>query len=219
MLSKEQFERALRSVSRDYERFAILGALLAKAARLPRNLTVTGGAAISIRTSEEGVTQDVDIVARRSRVVPVLKAWGFESVDDPDGRRYWVRRDLGLEIDIIDRRDYSGRTAGIESIKTPYGPVRVAAVEDLIVRRLVFWKRGASAKLLDQAVVLFLNHRKSVDFVYLESVVKYERVRDAYHRMRDLADKISPENYTRKRSTKTRPKRSGGHLRHRVNTK
>lgn len=194
MLTKAKFDRAIRSVSCDYERFAVLGALLAKATRTSRSLTITGGAAISIRTSEEGITQDVDVIAPRTRVVPVLRAWGFERVDDPDGGQCWVRRDLGLEVDIINRTDYSGRTSGIRLIQTPYGPVRVAAVEDLIVRRLVFWKRGGPSKLLDQAVVLFLDHRPSIDFVYLESVVKYERVDDAYRQMRTLAAQIAKKS-------------------------
>lgn len=193
MLSKDEFERALRSGSRDDERFAIFGALLARASRLRRNLVLTGGAAIAIRASAQGIPQDVDVIARRSRIVPVLKTWGFESVDDPDGRQYWVRRDLGLAVDIIDRSDDSGRVAGVQSVLTPYGPVRVAAIEDLIVRRLVFWKRGGPSQLLDQAVVLFLSHRGSRDDVYLDRVVQYERIRDAYERMRQLADEVSRE--------------------------
>lgn len=151
------------------------------------DVIVTGGSAISIWTHGAYVSGDIDLVGVRSRIVPVLRRWGFNPYDDPDGRRYWSRDDLEMAIDVINRKDYSGNVEGLLSLETPFGPVKVAAVEDLIVRRLVFWKRDGKDELLDQAVALFVDSQSKLDSEYLHAQIKYERIEDAYQAMVRLA--------------------------------
>jgi hypothetical protein len=191
MLTREEFDRALLSVSESEERVAILGALLARATRLGRNLVILGGSAISIRTRGEYVSGDIDILGRRTRIVRVLERWGFSREEDRDGRTYWTRGDLGLAIDIIDRARYSGHSAGVQTIQTPYGPTRIAAVEDLILRRLIRWKATGRREFLDQAVPLLIENRERIDYEYLETRVRYERIEDAYQELRRLAEATS----------------------------
>lgn len=185
-VTRRAFDEAMASSSEPHERVAAFGALLGRAVGPGISVVVAGGSAISIWTQGRYVSGDIDIVGRKSRIVPVLRSWGF-GLEQEGARSYWVRGDFGLAVDVIDRDDYVGFSEGLLRIETPYGPVLVAAVEDLIVRRLVFWTREGKPELLDQAVMLFSESRSDLDREYLESQVRYERVERAYAAMQRLA--------------------------------
>jgi len=189
MLTKAEFDRTLEAVSDPTARIETLGALLAKASGLGSRLVIAGGSAISVYSHGLWVSDDVDIVGEKRRIVPVLKRWGFVASEDPDGRVYWTRKDLRLVIDIINRApgSGSGRSGRLRTMVTGSGPVQVSAVEDLILRRLVFWSRNGEPVLMDQAVALFDANREEVDIDYLEGEVRWERVEDAYQELRRLA--------------------------------
>jgi hypothetical protein len=187
-VARSTFESAISSRAEPHERIAIFGALLAKDVGPRFDVIVTGGSAVSIWTHGAYVSGDIDVVGLRSRIVPVLARWGFTPDNDPDGRQYWSREDLQLAVDIINRKDYSGNTEWILTLETPFGSVKVAAVEDLIVRRLVFWNRDGKDELLDQAVALFADNRSKLDSEYLMAQAKYEEIDEAYEEMVRLAD-------------------------------
>jgi hypothetical protein len=187
-VTRATFDRAVHVVDELHARISILGALLQKAIGPTPKLIIVGGSAIAIWSSGDYVSSDVDLVGPRSLLGPVLAGWGFVKTDDPDGRVYWSRPDLGLLIDIIDRADYVGHTEGLLRFQTPYGPILVAAVEDLILRRLVFWKAGGEPAMLDQAVRLFLQNRQKLDQEYLAVMTRRERIEDAYLELERLAD-------------------------------
>jgi hypothetical protein len=190
MLTKAEFDEALRPVSNRGERIATFGALLARESRLGSKLVVAGGSAIMVYSQGRYSSDDIDLVGEKRRIVPVLRRWGFTPEEDPDGRVYWRRDDLALAVDIIARpgRVGSGTSGPARTIMTREGPVRVSAVEDLIVRRLVFWSRGGRPELIDQAVGLLVEHGDEVDLEYLEGEVRYEKVEDAYRELRRLVD-------------------------------
>jgi hypothetical protein len=187
MVGKAQFDRVIRNARRQDERIAVFAAMLAKDTALDRSLIVTGGSGVTLRTHGRFTSNDIDIVGPRSKIVPVLKGWGFVEEEGEKHRRYWNRVDLQLSVDIIDRRDYVGLTEGIETISTPHGLARVAATEDLIVRRLVFWQRERKHQFMDQAVVLYLEDPESIDTDYLQFEVRREHVQKAYDEMLTLA--------------------------------
>jgi hypothetical protein len=194
MRTKARFDEALRRIADPAERVAAFGALLARDSGLGAKLVLAGGSAIQIYSEGRYYTEDVDVVGEKRRIVPLLKRWGFTPVDDPDGRVYWRRDDLSLAVDILPRAggSGSGRSAPTQTITTPVGPVEASAVEDLIVRRLVFWSRGGRRELLDQAVGLFLLRRDAIDLGYLRAEVRYEKVEAAYRELRRLADASDP---------------------------
>jgi hypothetical protein len=189
MRSKLEFDRILSSRSKLTERIQMLGSLLAKDSGLGSRLVIAGGSAISIYTEGRYVSGDIDIVGEKRRIVPVLERWGFAPVDDPDGRVYWARKDLGLFVDIVHRSpgSGSGRSGRLRTVVTRFGPVRISAVEDLIVRRLVLWSRFGKRELIDQAVVLYTSNREEIDRAYLEGEVRWERVEKAYGELRRLS--------------------------------
>ena len=182
-LTREEFDRAVGSESRFEDRIAVFGALLSRASGLDDNLVIVGGSAISIYTSGEYISKDIDIVGARGKIAPVLKRWGFEL--DRSGRRpYWVRGDIGFLVDLTGTNRYSGLDSHVIRIETRYGPVRVAAVEDLVMRRLTFGKRDRLVENIDEAVLVFDQFRDGFDFDYLEALVRYEHLEDVYKEFR-----------------------------------
>jgi hypothetical protein len=189
MLTKARFDSIILAVQDRALRVATFGALLAKESGLGSKIVIAGGSAFAVYSHGQFTSEDVNVVGERSRISPVLKRWGFRPEEDEDGRVYWRRDDLGLLIDIIHRAGTSGSGgSGItRKIMTSQGAVRVSAVEDLIVRRLVFWSRDGTPQLLEQATLLFAENREGIDIDYLESEVRYERVGAAYRELQRLA--------------------------------
>ncbi|HEV2166699.1 MAG TPA: hypothetical protein VGS23_06990 [Thermoplasmata archaeon] len=191
MLTRAKFDEALGWSSEPGKRIAVFGALLAHETGLGPGLVITGGSAMTIYSENRISSDDVDVVGDRRKITPILKRWGFTPEEDPDdGRVYWRRDDLSLAVDIIHRSGKAGpgRPGSPQMISTGSGIVYVAAVEDLIVRRLVFWSREGNPKLLDHAVLLFFEYRSEIDLEYLEGEVRYERVEAAYRELRRLAE-------------------------------
>ncbi|HEV2519380.1 MAG TPA: hypothetical protein VGX00_02000 [Thermoplasmata archaeon] len=191
MLTRLEFDALLRPVSDPGKRIALFGALLARESGLNAKLEVTGGSAMTVYSQSRISSADVDIVGDRRRIVPVLRRWGFIAQEDPeDGRVYWRREDHSLAVDIVrrGRRAGSGRSGTSRVIATEAGDVYLTAIEDLIVRRLVFWSRDGTPALLDHAVLLFLEHSDEIDLDYLEFEVRYEKIDVAYRELRRLAE-------------------------------
>jgi len=188
MESRTKFEKAVKAASDPAARIEIFGAMLARASGLGAKLVIAGGSAITIYSHGRWVSDDLDVVGDKAKIVPVLKGWGFGAIEDRDGRVYWSREDLALFVDIIDRAPGSGhgRSGHRRTIVTSQGPVQVSAIEGLIVRRLMFWSRNGRPALMDQAALLFESNRDEIDREYLESEVRYERVDDAYRELRRL---------------------------------
>ncbi len=191
MLPKGEFDLAIRGVTDPATRIETFGALLAKASGVGPRLLITGGSAITIYTHGRFTSEDVDVVGPKKRIIPVLRRWGFQPEEDPsDQRIYWNRDDLGLSIDIIhrSRASGSGRRGNPRTISTAHGPVHASAIEDLVVRRLVFWSRDGKAELMDQAVILFQSNQEEIDLEYLEGEVRWEGVGTAYGELQRLAE-------------------------------
>jgi hypothetical protein len=186
MVSRAEFEETLVSESAQEDRIVIFGALLAKTTGLCGSLVIVGGSAISVYTSGPYVSEGIDFVGRRARITPTLARWGFR-LDKKGSRPYWVRDDLGLVVDLVGRTRYAGLESHVRTFQTTYGPVRVAAPEDLVIRRLIFAKMEGREEYLNQAALVFEQAGAGIDFGYLEALVRYEGVEDAYRELRARA--------------------------------
>jgi len=173
-----RFDQIIASAPKPEDRIAWFGALLAKASRT--EVEIVGGSAIEIYLSSATyISQDVDLVGRKDRMTPVLSRWKFRRVEGRSHRVYWVKKEIGL-VDIVGAGDRSGLRP--RKLETPYGPVLVAAVEPLIVRRLTRARREKSEELYRQAVKL-AKHEK-LDWEYLETMAMYEGVTPILQRVR-----------------------------------
>jgi len=178
----------MASVAGPTDKIESFGALLSRDVGARARVVIAGGSAATVYTGGGYISGDIDVVGPRPLIEAVLKRWGFVPEADTDGRVYWSRDDLGLFVDILHRTGGPGRGGRPLVLRTRYGPVRISAVEDVIVRRLVFWSRDGHPELLVQAVDLYKSRRDRLDLEYLLAEVRYERVEQAFDEMRRLAD-------------------------------
>jgi hypothetical protein len=155
------------------------GALLAAEAGLgSEGLIVVGGSAIEIYTSGGYVTGDIDVVAEPIQVLAVLKRWEFKA-----SGRMWYQEDWRIAVDIV-RNFYSGSREHTKVFDTPYGSVRVASIEDVMVKRLIsarFWEIPDDYRI---AEALAKTNPKDIDWEYAEEIAKRDLVSDLLKKLR-----------------------------------
>jgi hypothetical protein len=149
MTTSSEVGSILASVKEDDRRILYFAALLRKEAGLgPDDLVVVGGSAIEIYAEGTYVSGDIDICAPRDSIAAVLTGWGFKQPG-----REWARLDWKIVVHVVSPR-VSGSMRLSRVAETPYGPVRVGSIEDLIIGRLAlvkFWhepKEYRNAQLL-----------------------------------------------------------------------
>lgn len=148
------------------------------------DVVVVGGSAIEIYTEGAYVSGDIDLVGPREELARTLTTWGFER-----SGRVWSHRDWRLTLDLVGPR-YNGRSDRTRSVNTPYGPVRLAAPEDLIVKRMVsavYWKVPAD---LDDAVLLGVEYKDTIDWEYVEELARKESVIQLLPELRKRMDQL-----------------------------
>ena len=179
---------ALSKAEGHYRRCLFLGALLTKETGLGIDgLTVVGGSALEIYTEGDYVSQDIDVVAGDfDKVERVLKKWRFRH----DGM-YWTLRALGLDVQLVNRYD-SAPSHLSRVVETPYGPVRLGAMEYILVKRLAevrYWERprpdgeGRSARFAEAELLARRFHRE-MDWEYVEFHSKREGIEDLLAKLR-----------------------------------
>jgi hypothetical protein len=178
---------------RPERRILVFAGLLAEA--LGRTgVIVVGGSAIEILTAGGYVSGDVDLVVESPEEAKrILEAWGFDK-----GGRLWARPDWDLYIDIVGRA-YTGSTARTREVKTPFGSVRIAGVEDCLVKRLASAKHWRIPQDLDHAEMLLRQYRESIDWDYLRDRAKYYDVTEV---LADLEKLVQTKSRARRRRSK-----------------
>jgi hypothetical protein len=175
-VSREEFDRAIASARSESERILYLGALLGRATEA--DPIITGGSAIYLHAPELAPSLDVDVsVVPRTSAAEAIESWGFERRKG----RLWRREDLGIDVDLVGEFRGSRRRAKI--IATPYGDVRVACVEDMVLKRLAelkHWQTGEAWRdqIVEQVTVLLADYGPEIDEIYLESLARRDDVVD-----------------------------------------
>lgn len=181
----------MRTARDSGRRVALFGALLARETALEDRLVLVGGLAIAVYTEGAYVSEDVDVVGGRTRIGAALRRWGFEW-DAP----YWRRDDLRLLVQPARDR-YVGNSNGLTTLQTSHGPVTLAAIEDLLVRRLVYAKSRRDPRFIDEAALLITAGGETLDPGYLQAEVRYERVELEYREaQRRAARRRTPRSRT-----------------------
>jgi hypothetical protein len=174
-VSREEVDRAVASARSKPDRTLVLGALLARATG--EDVIVVAGSAVEIYTSGRTSTLDIDIVTPRERAAAVIESWGFVRKG-----RIWRREDWKVDIDLLGAR-LTGSRNKLRTFETRYGPVRVAAVEDLLVRRLAELKHWPTTPnwrvgLVKQVRILMAEYGDQMDEEYLGHVARRADVDD-----------------------------------------
>jgi hypothetical protein len=146
-------------------------------------MTLVGGSAIEIYTQGDSVSGDVDLlVSDRERAASVLRKWGFR-----DEGKLLTKDSLGLVVDLRAIAN-SGSRRLTRVIRTKYGGIRVAGVEDLVLQRLRevrFWKQGDDAYA--QAVLLVERYGRELDWEYIGFFSKKESLENLVDDLRRRA--------------------------------
>ncbi len=186
--SYEELKARLSAAPDQTQHRLYFAALLADAAVIPTDeFFVVGGSAIEIYTVGEYTSGDLDIVSSRNdRLRAVLKSWNFER----DGR-IWLNEELGLSVD-LNRYPYTGAVEKTTVVTTPYGSIRLAAIEDLLVKRLAsakFWKQKDD---FDHAKLLAVEFWDRIDWGYVEKFASESDVSDLLARLREAIGSQMP---------------------------
>ncbi|MCI4351880.1 MAG: hypothetical protein L3K14_00605 [Thermoplasmata archaeon] len=185
VVTREAVERAVASSRSKPERTLFLGALIAQATG--DEVIVVAGAAIEVYTSGRTSTLDIDLVTPRKRAIVVIESWGFVRRSG----RVWRRRDWGIDIDLLGPH-LTGSRLKLRTYDTPFGPVRVAAVEDLLARRLAELKHWPTTPewrrdIVKQIEILVAEYGDSMDEEYLAFIARRDDIVDILADFRNRA--------------------------------
>ncbi len=175
--SREEVAQVLRSQQDAATRHLYFCALLSReAGELVAPVIVVGGSAIEIYTKGELVSGDIDLVGNRAALARILESWGFARQD-----REWFSKEWRIAVDLVsDLSGLTGSRTRVRTIVTPYGPVQLAAVEDLMIKRLVSAKYWQIPSDREHAAILARRYRDELDRDYLSETAKRAEVADEW---------------------------------------
>lgn len=182
MIARAEFDRAMASAPTEAGRILALGALLSSATE--DELIVAGGSAVYLHSPDLPPSLDVDLVTGdRPAAAGVLESWGFVRRHG----RVWRRADLPMDVDLLV--GFNGSRARAVAVDTPYGAIRIAAVEDLLIKRLIelkHWRPDPPwrVELLRQIETLVREHGDALDEDYLRRRARREQVSDVLREIR-----------------------------------
>ncbi len=180
MTTPDEIESVLAGVREDDRRILHFSALLRREAGLGvDDLVVVGGSAVEIYTEGAYVSGDIDVCAPRDRVGSVLDRWGFQRPG-----REWARLDWKIVLDVVAPR-VSGSMRLTRVVETPYGPLRIGSIEDLILGRLAlvrFWNEPQEFRNAQLLAVL-----PGIDWTYVARRASREDLSAELDRLRTTA--------------------------------
>lgn len=177
-MNANEVSTVLGEASRRSERIVRLAALLSTEISSP--VIVVGGSAIQVYTEDSYVSGDVDLVGDRPKLISALERWEFER-----SGRLWAMPTLELWIDPVGA-EYRGDAARVKEVDTPFGPPRLAPVEDLVGKRLneaKVWP-GSSKAAMAQAVIPAAEFERQMDWAYVTKVASREDAADLVPELR-----------------------------------
>ena len=183
-MGADEFRKAIQSEPTEARKIRAFAALLGRESGLgSEGLTVVGGSALEIYTEGAYVSQDVDLIAEdRDRVEAVLRGWGFRS----EGM-YWTSADFPPSVQIVGRYD-SGSRERNQIISTRYGRVRLASIEDIVVKRLVESSHWRKSRALAEAMLAVERLGTKMDWDYVELRAMQDGVADLLVDLRHRVD-------------------------------
>lgn len=180
MRTAAEVEELLLSEVPPDRRLRVFAALLGAASGLGTSgLTVVGDSAIEIYINGAYVSGDIDLVAADpDKVRQVLRAWGFR-----DEGKLWTHSKLGLYVDLVGRFN-SGSNRLTRVVQTEYGSVKLGAIEDLIVKRLLETRYWGQKAALAQAILLTREYGADLDWDYIRFFSERDGLDDLVAEMR-----------------------------------
>ncbi len=175
---RAELERRLEGRKGTDRKLLFLGLLNAHLPKSGRAVLV-GGALVEIYTAGAYVSGDLDVVGDRSKIGALLQAAGFQG-----SGRYFIRDDLELVVEVPG----IGLRPTETVIEIEFERLRVPAVcvEDSIVDRLLAAKYWKSTTDWEQAILLYVAHRDSLDSAALDAKAMSNEVADSLAELKSL---------------------------------
>lgn len=134
-----------------------------------RKPILVGGSAVELYTRGMAKSIDLDLIADRTVIAPLLLKQGFKQ----EGRHFYKGRiDIEIPSDIFQGRStiiiYEGKK------------IRITSVEDLIIDRLCACKFWESVYDCEQAQMLIRAYKNRLDRQYLNERAKQEMLPDRF---------------------------------------
>jgi len=185
VISYDQVVEDLRRARSPTERRLHFAALLAKAGGVSTDeFIVVGGSAIEFYTSGQYTSEDIDIVTTAPvNWAKILRDWKFE-----EQGRIWYSSALGIVVDFV-KPPYTYDVTRTQVLVTPHGSLRVAAIEDLLVKRLIsakFWRISSD---IEHAKLLALAHWDRIDWDYVRELARHFDVADVLSNLLNAVSK------------------------------
>ena len=134
-----------------------------------RKPILVGGSAVELYTRGMAKSIDLDLIADRMVIAPLLLKQGFKQ----EGRHFYKGRiDIEIPSDIFKERSVIVKYTGKK--------IRIVSVEDLIIDRLcacAFWK---SVYDCEQAQMLIRAYKNKLDRQYLNERARQEMLPDRF---------------------------------------
>jgi hypothetical protein len=187
-VDRDEFRDAIRGEEFPYRQIRAFGAMLASESGLgTEGMTLVGGSALEVYTQGDYASDDVDLVAAdRDRVVATLRKWGFRS----EGV-YWTSPNFRPLVQIVGKYD-SGSRRLTRLVSTKFGPLRLAAIEYLVVKRLVEARQWRRPEALAEATLAVERYGSEMDWAYVELLAKKDGVGDLAAHIRPSGDPGPP---------------------------
>ncbi len=182
MTSRSEFEATLAAEPESPRRILTLGALLGT--EIGSEVIVVGGSAIEVYTQGGYASGDVDIVGKRRKIIATLKEWGFR-----EGGRLFIHDRLKLVVDAVGEY-YTGSLDRTKEIVTAQGRVRLAGLEDLIIKRLIRIKHGREHDRIKETLNLAIAFWGDLDMPYLAELAEIEQVSDIWNDLRKQVQSV-----------------------------
>jgi hypothetical protein len=177
MRTVDDVQRMLDSEPDRFRRGFYFAAMLSEAAGRDE-LVIVGGSAIEVYTAGAYASGDTDVVGNRDRVEAALKKWGFKKPG-----MGWIRDGWPFFIQFVGSK-YTGSWARTRQLQTPYGRVRLAAVEDLIVKRLASAMSTGYQPDYRDAVLLASEFEGEIDWDYATETARRWHASELLERLR-----------------------------------
>jgi hypothetical protein len=181
MTTRGEVGEILRNEARPDRRQLYFGALLQRELGEDASaVIIVGGSAIEIYSRGGYASGDLDLVGERARIAPILDSWGFKR-----GGRLWQQSEWKLSVGLVGT-EYTGDASKARTIVTPWGPVRLAALEDLIIKRLASCKHWKIPGDFQHALLLARAFRDELDWEYIRSSAREYKVADLQTTLEEL---------------------------------
>ncbi len=130
---------------------------------------LVGGSAVELYTRGMAKSIDLDLIADRTVIAPLLLKQGFKQ----EGRHFYKGRiDIEIPSDIFKERSVIVKYRGKK--------IRIVSVEDLIIDRLCACKFWDSVYDCEQAQMLIRAYKDKLDKQYLNERARQEMLPDRF---------------------------------------